>query len=178
MNDELRNKLDEVTESNTAEQYLERFTAAMQDSPHAAIQLESKEPISRYTCFVEAFEFTGKSEYEDIARWGFTRVYASPDFAHWLLDHQLLSEISASEAVAGDIVFYFNSEGRAKHAGVYVGCNRVRSKWGKGSLFEHELFAVPKSYGESVRYFHKLSYKEALGYFKRFARERGMLFVD
>jgi cell wall-associated NlpC family hydrolase len=101
-------------------------------------------------------------------------VYASPTFARWLLDRSFLREARQEEARKGDLVFYFNDNGRVSHAGVIVGNNRVESKWGVGHLYQHALFEVPESYGTKVRLFRKLDLEESLEYFRRFAKEKGM----
>jgi hypothetical protein len=106
---------------------------------------------------------------------GFNHVFAGAAFVHLLLDEGLLNELVPSDAREGDLVFYFNDEGRFKHAGLNLENNRVLSKWGSGHLFEHGLFEVPESYGTKVRFFKRLPYGEAYDHFRRFARKRGML---
>ena len=125
---------------------------------------------------MHAFEFTERPEYVAMASRGFNVVFAGPNFAHWLLDKMLLTEVGDTEAREGDLVFYFNEEARAKHAGLYLGGGRVESKWGKAHLLHHDLFDVPESYGLTVRFFRKVGYKTAIEYFERFARENGLLF--
>jgi hypothetical protein len=173
----LRKKLVAMTDADTEDQYLELFAAAIQNHPNAVTRLYSAHPIGRYTCFVHVFGFTEKPEYVAIARWGFNGQFAGPEFAHWMIDHQELKEVSEAEAQPGDMVMYFNDEGRLKHTGIYLGVNRVESKWGKGHLFEHDLFAVPESYGTTVKYFRKIPGEDVLESFKQFAREKGM-FID
>lgn len=177
MTESLRKSLEQMTEADTETQYLELFSSAIQNCPRTVVRRDSPHPIGRYTCLVHVFEFTEKPEYISIARIGFTTVFAGPTFAHWLLDNGLLTEISETEAKQGDMVFYFNAEGRIRHAGVYLGGGRVESKWGKGHLFEHDLFAVPETYGVSVMYFRKIPYREGIELFRRFAKEKGM-FLD
>lgn len=170
----LRKKLEEMTNADTEQQYMELLAAAVKNHPNAVILINSEHPIRRYTCLVYVFGFTEHPEYTDIARSGFNGEYAGPDFAHWMINHRLLTEISETEVRPGDMVFYFNDEGRLKHAGIYLGRNRIQSKWGKGHLFEHDLFAVPESYGRTVKYFRKIPFEDALKSFKQFAREKGI----
>jgi len=51
----------------------------------------------------------------------------------------------------GEIIVYFD-EAKPVHAGLMIG-DRVRSKWGIGNTWEHELWEVPESYGNSARRF-------------------------
>lgn len=61
------------------------------------------------------------------------------------------------------------------HAGLALDEQRVISKWGRGHLYEHELWEVPESYGICIRFFKQLPYEEALVYFVQFAKEKGIL---
>jgi hypothetical protein len=124
---------------------------------------------------MHVFEFTGKTEYEAIARRGFNVVFAGPTFVQWLLEKGSLTEVAEHEARDGDLIVYSDDHGRVKHAGLTRPGRRVESKWGKGGLFEHGVFEVPVSYGNNARFFSNMSYKEAFRQFGCFARERGML---
>jgi hypothetical protein len=176
-NGALRRRLEEATEAEDESQYLALLKAATRECQNTIALLDSPYPIERYTCFVHVFEFTEKPEYAAIASRGFNVVFAGPTFAHWLLDKQLLTEVLEAEAREGDLVFYFNDEERVKHAGLNLGSHRVESKWGKGNLFQHDLFEVPESYGVKARFFRKVPYEKAFEYFTRFAKEKGM-FLD
>lgn len=123
---------------------------------------------------MHALGFTEQPEYVVIAERGFNVVFAGRDFANWLVDLRLLTEIDAADAQKGDLVFYF-SHGQFKHAGIIFNDNRVISKWGTGHLFEHGLFEIPDSYGTEARFFKSLSYEAAIEAFGDFAREKGML---
>jgi len=123
-------------------------------------------------------DFTEKPQYIAIAARGLRRVYAGPGFAHWLLDQGLVDEVSPSAARQGDLLFYFDDEGRFTHAGLWVGNQRVVSKWGIGHLYEHGLFELPESYGTNVRFFKRLPYDKAYDLFKRFAQENGVILDD
>lgn len=122
---------------------------------------------------MHVFDFAEKEDYAAIATSGLGKIFAAGDFVHWLLDHNLLVEITQNEAREGDIVVYFNEPGRFKHAGRILENGRVVSKWGIGNLYEHEVSEVPESYGNIVRFFRGLFYEEAFGHFLRFAEEKG-----
>ena len=40
-----------------------------------------------------------------------------------------------------------------KHTGIYLGNGKVRSKWACGPVFRHDVFNVPYSYGEIIKFF-------------------------
>jgi hypothetical protein len=174
----LRGRLQAMTEAQSKSEYLAMLAAVARDFPNAIVLLDSPYPIQRYTCLMHVFEFTEKPEYAAMASRGFNVVFAGPTFAHWLLEKQLLTEVGEAEVREGDLIFYFNEEGRMKHAGLSRGVDRVESKWGKGGLFQHGLVEIPSSYGTTRRFFRKIPYEEALEYFRRFAKEKGMLFLD
>ncbi len=135
--------------------------------------LPSSHPIYRYTCLMHVFSFAEHPDYIAIAQHGQGRVYAGADFAHWLIARGLLMPLRSDDAQAGDLVFYFE-DGQFKHAGMITGDGRVVSKWGSGQLYEHDLYEVPDSYGDDVRYFASLSCDAAFEYFTWFAAEHGI----
>jgi hypothetical protein len=118
------------------------------------------------------FDFAEKDGYAAVATSGLGRIFASGDFAHFLVEHNLLIEVTQRGAREGRFVFYFNDAGRFKHAGRMLGDGRVISKLGIGHLYEREVFEVPESYGNTVRFFGGLSYEEAFEHFLRFAEEK------
>jgi len=174
----LRGKLEEVFEARDWSEYLALLAAATRDFPNGIALLDSPYPIERYTCVVHVFEFTEKLEFVAIASRGFNVIIAGPKFVQWLLEKGLLTEVGEAEAREGDMIIYFDEESQIKHAGLRRGNGRVESKWGKGGLFQHGLFEVPASYGTTVRFFRRVPWEEALEYFKRYAKEKGMLFLD
>jgi hypothetical protein len=60
------------------------------------------------------------------------------------------------------------------HAGVSVGPNRFKSKWGAYPIYVHGLAEVPAKYGDHVRFFECPSAAEALELFLRYARDSGV----
>jgi hypothetical protein len=151
------------------------LAALTRDYPNAITLLDSVHPIRRYTCLMHVFDFAEKPEYEAIAARGRGQIYAASAFAHWLLDRGLLVELPQANVREGDLVFYFDDDGRFKHAGLCLTNGRLVSKWGIGHLYEHGLFEVPESYGTKVRFFRKFSSEEAFEHFLRFAEHSGMI---
>ena len=56
------------------------------------------------------------------------------------------------DAVDGDEVIYYATDGEIAHAGNVRG-QGVRSKWGTSYIWEHGTFEIPAEYGWNVRYF-------------------------
>jgi hypothetical protein len=146
------------------------------EHPNIIKILESLHPLHRYTCFVHALGFTERPQYVLIAQNGFNSVYASPEFAHWLFDQGRLTEVTESDLVLNDLAFYTSTDGRFRRAAIFFGSDRFQSKWGLGYLFEHRLFEVPDSYGNSARFFRRLSYAQAIRSFICYAESKGMRF--
>jgi hypothetical protein len=105
-------------------------------------------------CFAYAVGLSESRHYSKAAiphaRWGRQRCYASSEFIEWLEKFQTYERKSAR---IGDVVIYYDSTGRPRHAGQVIGHRRVRSKWGTlPALFEHELWQVPMNYGTLIKY--------------------------
>lgn len=145
--------------------------------PNSICIAESPHPIGRYTCLMHVFHFTEKPEYIDIADYRLGRVYAGAEFAHWLIENERLTEVSQAEAQNGDLIVYFR-EGRFKHIGLWQPNGRVLSKWGIGNLYDHELFEIPESYGNDVKFYRRLSYEDAYDLLTQFAEENGIPFEN
>ena len=169
----LRQRLEEMTHVDDVSRHPALLATLGHECPNTATILDSAHPIRRYTYLMRVFDFAERAEYAAIATLG--RVYAASAFVHWLLDKCLLAEVTQADGREGDLVFYFSDDGRFKHAGLCRGNGQVMSKWGIGHLYQHGLFEVPESYGDKVRFFRKLSYDEAFGYFSCFAIENGVV---
>ena len=62
--------------------------------------------------------------------------------------------VEVTHPQTNDLVIYFN-EGRPNHLGRFTDNNSVKSKWGRGHIFQHPLDAVPSFYGNEVRFFRQ-----------------------
>jgi hypothetical protein len=162
----LRRTLREMTEVLDISQHPSILRKLTRTCPNTISVLKSEHPLERYTCAMYAFDFAEKREYVQIAECG---RFAGRDFLHWLLNMGLLEEVSEKDACQGDLVIYFSEAGRFEHIGAKPETDRVVSKWGTGHLYEHGLFEVPESYGTTVRFFKRLTFEAAYGYFREFA---------
>jgi hypothetical protein len=172
----LRHALQSMTEETDGARHPELLRKLSREHPNTITILESLHPLHCYTCFVHAFGFTEMPQYVSIAQIGFNYVYASPDFAHWLCDQGRLVEVTGSDLVPNDLALYTSTDGRFRHAAIFFGSDRFQSKWGLGYLFEHRLFEVPDSYGNSARFFRGLPYAQAIRSFVCYAESKGMHF--
>lgn len=113
---------------------------------------------ARPTCYAFAFGLAYDTTYRRLM---IERRAAAKTPIHSGFVADMLNEGVLAERVvlvrSGDIVVYFDADGPA-HAGVVVealeGLVRVRSKWSAAlDVHEHDLWEVPASYGDAVRYY-------------------------
>jgi hypothetical protein len=170
-NVDLRRRLEEMTESGSEPSEHRSMLAAISiEIPNTILPLESSSPEKGYTCGMYVFDFSGDSDYINIALHG---VYAGRAFSEWLLANHLLQEVDEADAAAGDLIMYFN-DGQWKHVGLWQLNGRVESKWGLGLLYNHETWEVPKYYGDAVRFFRSMSPETAFEHFVQYARSCGL----
>ncbi len=119
------------------------------------------------SCYEHAFELTQFEGYEDISlcdyQEGLDRFIANSVFVRHLMEQGILREHSVP--LEGALVLYFDND-KPVHAGLMKSASRVSSKWGSGHLWEHELWEVPSSYGDDVRFFERPDPREVFAAFK------------
>jgi hypothetical protein len=178
VNNELRRKLEEMTESGIEpSRHRARLAEISSEFPNIIQPLESNLPERRYTCGMSVFWFCEDEDYIEIARLGIPHVHAGPAFFEWLIAKCHLQEIEEAEAGEDDLVMYFDG-GRWKHVGFWKPDNRVESKWGPGLLYDHGRREVPKNYGDAVRFFRSISPDEAVEHFVTYAKSHGVSFEE
>lgn len=90
-----------------------------------------------------------------------------------LIQSGVLTEINDGEANPDDIVIYIVGESIPKHAGkITPDARRVKSKWGTGLFWEHELLEVPESYGNKIRIYREIPAVEAERIFLEFVKSQ------
>jgi len=125
-----------------------------------------------FNCFQYALGLLNSPVYKRIAI-TYPKIFTGTEFISFLLENNKLKEVDHSYTPIGVIVLYFNG-GRPQHAGI-LEAGKVVSKWeAHGSLWEHDLFAVPASYGSQVKYFLKPPEQESLELFIEWARSKGI----
>ena len=79
------------------------------------------------------------------------------------------------EQQADNLLIYF--EGAVfRHVGRILEGGRVLSKWGTGCLWEHQVWEVPRSYGDEVRYFVGPDEQQSYDLFVKYAESKGFEF--
>ena len=73
---------------------------------------------------------------------------------HFDLNRLLEGWREVKEPRKGDLVLYLE-DNHPKHWGIYDGSGKVRSKWGAGHIFKHDLAAVMSQYGNHVIFYRK-----------------------
>jgi hypothetical protein len=129
------------------------------DHPFAIARLSAQFPHSiehmkdlgdrPYNCFMLAFDLLDNDcvyeiLQEDADCLGQFGVTVGLEFASRAIQRGVLVKDNA-----GQVVIYFR-QGRPVHAGIAIG-DRIRSKWGIGQQWVHELWEVPALYGEQTK---------------------------
>jgi hypothetical protein len=128
--------------------------------------------LPAYTCLVYALGFNGDATYSAVMKTASPKEpFAGKDFFDWLVANKHLIQIEDGSELAGDLIVYFNSRNEFKHIGILSDKRRVKSKWGELGLYDHEVFEVPASYGDDIKYFESIQYDVAIAAFKQFAVE-------
>lgn len=89
-------------------------------------------------------------------------IFANADFINFLIKQNALVQNEE-----GTFILYFDGE-TVTHAGILEN-HRVKSKWGIGNLYEHEIWEVPKQYGNDYKRFEKNDEELVIKCFEEFA---------
>ncbi|MBI2340369.1 MAG: hypothetical protein HYU99_08410 [Deltaproteobacteria bacterium] len=160
----------------TIRQYLEEITESVAINEGQKIEKVCAFGIKRVTepngwqyrrypnlcinCFAYAFGLGESDSYRecayDDALKEQNRQFANSNFVKFLLKHSVI--YSTDSVSTGDVIIYCDKEGQPKHAGIVSNLSdTIRSKWGTLSIFEHEKWQVPESYGAQVKYYKPLA---------------------
>lgn len=86
--------------------------------------------------------------------------YKVKNVRNLILNKNLLEVV---EPEAENIIVYYLRDSEPlpiiKHTGIYIGNGKVRSKWACGPILIHDVFNVPFSYGEIIKFFKKVDSK-------------------
>ena len=141
---EEKGKLHETKIVQLATRYPRAFIEAMP-------QISQKNQI--FNCFMHVLNLVDRVEpniyREDNKKW---RFFIDSSFFRKLYGTDIESGISIDQLEPNDLVVYYKGQ-QKMHVGRYIAPNLVESKWGIGPLFRHGLWDVPKSYGETLKYF-------------------------
>lgn len=121
------------------------------------------------TCVPWALRLTGDAVYEGVRR-RHQEIFAGAAFAGWICDRHLV-ELPTPKL---DCLVFYSADEAFKHAGIMIGEDRVRSKWGELPRYTHQLAEVPANYGSRVSFFARPSEQEARDWFRAFAMHSGL----
>ncbi len=175
-NSELRRRLQKITDDTPVYKQENLIAELASTFPHSIRCLEDAK-VEKWNCFAYAFNLVASDSYQRIA-WADRRgrkniFFASAEFTRFLMQSSVLGGISEGELQLGDVGIYLDDEGIPKHAGkIFSSDKRVRSKWGIGRFWEHGLWEVPESYGNTVSLYREIPTAEAQQAFLKFVRSR------
>ena len=170
---ELRKAVGDIT---TKEQDVSRHPALIGAiADHTIRPLRRGDPrkpaAERYNSFAYALDLADSERHIAVAT-NYRNIHADSAFVSYLIKNAGLEEVAADDVQKGDVVIYFHNADPV-HAGKIFG-DRVISKWGLGSLWEHGPFEVPAGYGSELRYFRALGPGPAEAAFLKYAQIRGV----
>jgi len=172
----IREKLRVASDRVTPEKNIELVCAIAKEAGCTIVSIPSSYDLARYTCLVYALDFVAKPAYLRVAMLQQYDVFAGKEFAQWLIKYGAIKEIQSSAVTGGSMAIYFDEVDVFTHIGIIIGKDRIRSKWGALGLFEHDLFDVPLNYGNSVKYFERISFDVAIKHFYEYAESQGVKF--
>ncbi|MEK9946006.1 MAG: hypothetical protein VW999_08480 [Alphaproteobacteria bacterium] len=172
-NADLRSALDGITNDRVLlKDHVPRIAALQGRYPHTIVA----QPVDHtpgFNCFAFAFGLWDQPGYVRIAaaehRAGESRFFASTAFAGALSRDGALIPVGRRDLTPGDVVLYGTVD-KPIHAAQVLDPARVRSKWGRGHLYDHGLWEVPGRYGHTVRFYRAASDAPFLPWFERFVQ--------
>ena len=172
MNLNLRQCLQQVTDVDDVSKHLVLVEALKPKYMHSLLRVDLEVQDDRYTCAVYAFDLIDDPTYLEIATYGLCKTFAGREFVEYVLENELLTELGDTSQGAGDLAIYFENN-EFRHVGRVNIHNRIISKWGKGLLWEHEIWEVPVSYGNEVYFYALPSTCTGLDLFCAYAATQG-----
>lgn len=150
---DLRSQITERTEQPRAS-HVKLMERLAKSHPHSIQCVEHAFGAQRRTWDYNCHAFTlglNKSEEFWDARPECDKGLPESDFMETLIEKGMLEPRSRDEPKDGDILVYY-LKSSLKHSGILVDTERarIRSKWGPGHLWEHDIGEVPLNYGEVV----------------------------
>ncbi len=152
---ETRNKLSElVSPKNDGWWTPELFEKNVRNILPKEVEVIEPPPIEKkqYNCFIFALglekdmRFIGKHDSSD------SPFYQLSFFPKLIQDGYLESVITPA---VGDLILYENDKGVITHAGKMDSSDMVVSKWSWGPLIKHQIWCVPKHYGDKISFYKR-----------------------
>lgn len=158
---DLRKKLDEIILKKNTKNWWdpELFIKNTLNILPKEIEVLENPPKSEnnYNCFIYTL---GLSKNKEIIKESKGFIYDS--FFLKLLEEKKLEYIESPEI--GDFIIYRDLEkypDLITHTGIICKYNKIISKWAWGPLVKHNIFDIPKSYGNDISYAKSISKEKA-----------------
>lgn len=172
----LRTLLQEITDCPDVGTHANQIEQLRVVHPHSIKTLSGPNDDLRYNCVMFALGIETDDIYLKMLYRFPSDVHANTAFVQFLVERGDILEQARAEPKS--LVVYFGKE-KVEHIGRIVDDGRVQSKWGtKGHLYEHAIFEVPATYGDTVRVFTPMERLPVLKAFFEFAKARGVSFKN
>ena len=162
---DFRTRLQEITGNLNLREHPSAINALKSDYPHTIQLVGHAKPKVRSNCYEWALRLDLRLT-SWVAEFGLPDLFAGNKFVSRLV--QNLSPISIEAATAGDLILYFNGQ-MPTHAGL-VKNSQIISKWGEGHIYKHGFLEVPANYGDTFKFYSKVSSEWSNNAFKDFVR--------
>lgn len=149
----LRNLLDKIVSEKNSENWwrpelFEKNT--LSQLPKSLIILQTPPDEERnYNCYIFAFGLQDHAFLLGNEGWEYTKNLDK--FIEKMIANGDLEKLDSAQD--GAMVLYRTDGGQISHTGLINKEGRVISKWSWGPLLDHNLYDVPKSYGDRVEYY-------------------------
>ena len=172
----LRQELDKITDLYSGDRVAEQIRAIRDLAPkyhHSISLVQEMIPTGpenlRSNCYRHAFSLLDVRSVDEIIE---EHPYITPgrDFARFLIDSRL-EDREIQDTTNGDLIVYCSGD-EIEHVGK-LSLAAIESKWGKAHVWNHGIYEVPLRYGDTVRFFQRISQDVAAQAFLEYARTRG-----
>lgn len=159
-NFELRQKIDTAVKLVDPKEFSRRLELLRREYGHSIKIIElARDMLRTFNCYAYALGIWKSDEFQRRAAGNRSEIaLVNSSVIQRMLDNNDLEPRNVGAVIPGDMLLYFNESG-VKHGAAYLGRDNgrivVRSKWGPDELFEHEIWEVPASYGDQVKFFKK-----------------------
>ncbi len=175
MNTILRQKLNQITSQNIGKNIAKQIDLIKNiNIPHSITlkqqAIVGKSETFQFNCFMYVLNIISDSIVEKIMK-NHQTIFIGSEFMKHLIQNKL-QEIDFLKKEDGDIIIYYLND-KPEHAGK-IFSNRIISKWGTGHMWEHDIFEIPITYGQTYKTYKQISSEEALGCFLDYARSKGV----
>lgn len=146
----LRARLNAISKESNLQLHPRLIEELRSDEPHTIRVLEIVEvgePAEDFNCVMFALDLIGCLE-APCSPLG--RYYMGPEFMDYLISEGHVSPIDGPKT--GALAVYLRNN-EILHVGVVHDNGMIHSKWGAGHVYEHDIWEVPESLGDEVRFF-------------------------